>query len=334
MPIKYQKILIGISSLVIIGATILLLNSKSSPTPPSPKESLPALPIRQITVNPTPVKSVFGPLPSISITFQGQKPDTPNHLPIYFGESLNLIDFAHILAPQLNLSPRSDTKDVWVSPDENISLTVQKSTTTLLYSVYNPSILPGGLNQNRAFQTAQEFLSGLGLNSLDIVEQGTVYLPSGSEYTLDPRASVTPQAATYALFPLRQLLGDYPLYIDGQASYSQTVLVNSNYQVDRFVFTPPVQLSPTNEQVDIIPVDQIILSLQQESPVVTMITGSQLSIIKLTDLNRVDLNQAILIYRYNSQTKQALPYYDFAGSATMKDSLSPVIIQLTAPAYK
>ncbi|HOZ03336.1 MAG TPA: hypothetical protein PKX78_02470, partial [Candidatus Woesebacteria bacterium] len=112
------------------------------------------------------------------------------------------------------------------------------------------------------------------------------------------------------------------------------IMLDTQYQISKFIVYPQqvIDFQPTSEHPTLT-IDQTIRNISQQNWASIIGVKNDLSTHDLTQVIKLDLTNARVEYRIDSQTQQALPYYRFEGKATLADQ-KVVEVDVISPAIK
>lgn len=228
-----------------------------------------------------------------------------------------------------NLKPVENIEGLWKGENYTLSYNSQDDE-YLFYSNYLPkdTILT---NRDKAISVAQNYVNEVFSQIPFTIQQDKIKKFSG----LQEMEEVKTGSIAAMEIPFTYSVDGVPLLVEHREKFPLTILVNSEYQVQKIVFQPNFFYPlPTEQQFKIISLGEVLENInnKQYASIISAYE-SNTGVFTLEEIVAGDLTTVQLEYRADLKNNLAYPFYHFSGEVINQDN-QKIQAEIIAPAVK
>ncbi len=263
-----------------------------------------------------------------NVSYYGQEPVMPETMSIFQLQQQLDPGLAEKIANILNISAIESEQGFWAN--DRWSLVYDHTENLIMLSSNTPYSTAGQINEDIALESALEWFTKLSLpKNIELNKNKTEFFEG--EYELKPSS---PQRAGLIQLQFGFTLESVPVYSDKNPQSPYVITLDTRYELTKLIIYPQqvIDFQPTSEHPTLT-IDQALNNISQQNWASIIEVKNDLSTHDLTQVIKLELTNARVEYRIDSQTQQALPYYRFEGKATLSNQ-EHVEIELISPAIE
>jgi hypothetical protein len=252
-----------------------------------------------------------------TVNFSGSEIEVTDKLNIYRPkQAISSADFAEKIINSYELVANPDYDNYWVG--ENSSMIKRNSDDYYILQFGFPERPDEIINKDQAISTCLAFIKEKNLN-LNVVTQENeiLYLDNGTEQNI-----VNEEQAQFLQIPLTYELDSHPVFFEQETYYPIFCRVNSNYQVERFVFKELFNEFEAVKGMNSLSLDKAINNIKKGKASIIDANSQITSNFDLFYIKEANLYQVELEYRYDENLAIAYPFYHFKAKITNSEGLN------------
>jgi hypothetical protein len=259
-----------------------------------------------------------------NMVFTGTAPAIPSKLPVATATEVKRVnqEVELTLISKHRLQGFEKYTGIWIGPEYNLTRTSSPELYVLTKkAVEDATALESGISTEQAVRSATNYVSEVFKNEKFVSFPDRIrYFEIGDHP--HPEITESEENANTIEISFGYKYGPYPVFFDKDYTFPVTIIVNSEYEIQKMTFQPYFMQFQEGQNFSTVTIQQALGNIMDGKGALIKSTYDGHGNPLLSDITKGSLSTVYVEYRVDSDSKTLLPYYRFTGQLENNEGIT------------